>query len=605
MPSEFKSATANRLMPPAGDFKGWMLFIRDLVASPLVAATLVTIILFLATVITVVVNGQERAMREEKVLLETFALSLSEHIEQAIRRGDDLLVQVRDAYLRNPAHIKDFLEAHNRTVDRHVFPLESVVDANGIMIASNADTRTPTPRVDLSDREHIRVHKESGDATKDRIFVSKVVIGRVSKKAVLQITRAMRSPSGEFLGVVVVSLNPEEFVEPYRRMGGADSIIAIIGTEDRIGRLRVSHDKTEYSVDYTASPSVAEMISKNSGTLEAVSVADGTNRIYAYRHIEGLPLLVSVGSSVGEVKNISSAFFFGNLPFISVMVSASLFGLLGLAIWSRILVLRLMRSNDALAENMREMAMANSAQRNFIATVSHELRTPLHGIMGHAQILSLDSPPGPLRESADAIFKSTGDLRAMVTQLLDMARVEAGKEVLHLEPVVVTTIIDEVTQLHRAAAEHANLSFTVDSAAVRNLVIVTDSIALKRCLHNLLSNAIKFTRQGGITVTAGADDSGNVRISVADTGVGIAPENIDKIFDYYSYLSQVANRNAAGTGLGLALCRKLIEMLGGRLSVESTPGQGAVFHVELPAKGPTTTAGGQDHADGQVGRNES
>ena len=602
MPLSGNTANAKPLDPLASGFLGWSRFVRDLIVSPLVAATLITIILFLATAITVAHNGQERARREEKVLLETFALSLSEHIKQAINRGDDLLVQIRDAYLRDPKHIKDVLEAHNRTVDRSVFPLEALMDAQGIMIASNADTRIPTPRVDLSDREHFRVHKEASDPTKDPIFFSKVVVGRVSGKAVLQITRGMRSAAGEFLGVAVVSLNPEEFVNPYRRMGGADSIIAIIGF-DRVGRLRVSHDKTDYSVDYSKSTGIDEMISRNSGTLEITSVADGVQRIYAYRHIEGLPLLVSVGSSTREVQNMSSAFFFGNLPTISLMVGASLLGLLGLAIWSRILMLRLMRSNEALAGTMREMAMANSAQRHFIATISHELRTPLHGILGHAEILSLDSPPGPLRESADAIFKSAGDLRSMVTQLLDMARVEAGKEVLHLEPVNVAMIIDEVSQLHRAAATHADLSFTVDTSAVRNLVIVSDSIALKRCLHNLLSNAVKFTARGGITVTATADDSARVRISVADTGVGIAAENIDKVFDYYSYLSQVANRNAAGTGLGLALCRKLIEMLGGRLWVESSPGEGSVFHIELPPSTPTV-AGQPSRGTGPSGKDE-
>ena len=136
MPLSGNTANAKPLDPLASGFLGWSRFVRDLIVSPLVAATLITIILFLATAITVAHNGQERARREEKVLLETFALSLSEHIKQAINRGDDLLVQIRDAYLRDPKHIKDVLEAHNRTVDRSVFPLEALMDAQGIMIAS-------------------------------------------------------------------------------------------------------------------------------------------------------------------------------------------------------------------------------------------------------------------------------------------------------------------------------------------------------------------------------------------------------------------------------------------------------------------------------------
>ncbi len=314
-------------------------------------------------------------------------------------------------------------------------------------------------------------------------------------------------------------------------------------------------------------------------------------RLYAYRHIEGAPLLVTVGSSTDEIQKTFRDAYFGNLPVIGVMVGLSLVGLLALAIWSHLLNARLRRSNDALADTMRDMAMANTAQKQFIASVSHELRTPLHGILGHAQMLALDTPEGTLRESADAIFKSATDLRSIVTQLLDMARVEAGKEVLQPEPVRIARLIDEVSLLHRAAAEHGGLSFRVDTAAVKNTTIISDSIAIKRCLHNLLNNAIKFTEHGGIDVTAQLDGEGQVVIAVADTGIGIAEANLAKVFDYYTYLSRVAERSLAGTGLGLALCRKLIEMLGGRLWVESEQGKGSVFRISLPLESAIQTTG--------------
>jgi hypothetical protein len=223
------SEQAARSARVAHQADGPIRLILNLVASPLVAATLVTIAFFVVTAIGLTRSAQEHAIAEEKLLLNTFALSLSEHIEQAMKRGDDLLKQLRHAYLKDPRRIKEFLEAHNQVVSREVFPLEAVMDADGLMVASNTDTKIPTPRVDLSDREHFRVHKEAADPSIDKLFVSKVLVGRVSKKAVLQLTRAMRSPSGEFLGVAVVSLSPDEFIEPYRHMGGSDSVISIIG----------------------------------------------------------------------------------------------------------------------------------------------------------------------------------------------------------------------------------------------------------------------------------------------------------------------------------------------------------------------------------------
>jgi signal transduction histidine kinase len=562
-------------------------WLRKVLISPLVLITVVSIVSTLASIAIIRNQVIERTRQANTILLNTFAISLAKHVEQAIKRGDDILKQNRHTYLTDRRNLERLLETHNKTIDREAFPLEGVIGVDGLMVASSTNIGIPLPKVNLSDREHFRVHL-TADPAKDDIFFSKIVVGRVSGKPVMQITRGFRAPNGELLAVGVVSLNPEEFVTPYLQMGGSQNVITLLG-DDRIGRLRAQEKKIDYSIDYTSSRLTAEILRRGNGTTTAASSVDGLTRIYAFRRVQDLPLTVVVGSPDINEASESIVSEIGAISFVGSLVLITLCGLLGLAIWSRILFLRLSESNDALAGTIRDMAMADTSQKHFVASVSHELRTPLHGILGHAQLLELDSPPGPLRESAEAIFKSAEYLRKIVTQLLDLARVEAGKEVLQFEMVSVESLIEEVCALHIPAAQRAGLKMTVDVEAVRSMRIRTDALALKRCLHNLINNAVKFTPSGNITVFARPGENNGVSITVSDTGIGIRKDDMDKIFDYYSYLSRTAKSNVAGTGLGLALCRKLVEMLSGSLTANSEPGKGSTFRITLPAD-PDTAA---------------
>lgn len=560
---------------------GYASFVRLVVRAPIVLSTLIAVVVTVGAVVLTREQAVQQHRKAETIRLETFAIALSEHVEQAISRGDDRLKMMRDRYLRNPNSLEPLLSDYNRIIDREHFPLDGVIGRDGIMVASSTNIGIPIPRVNLADREHFRFHADQADPAKDEIFFSKIVIGRVSKKPVMQITRAFRSRSGDLLAVGVVSINPEAFVLPYTSMQQSDNIVALIGN-DRIGRLRVHGSETTYTIDYRNSPILDEMLQRGQGTMTATSSVDGVPRIYAFRRVRDLPLMVTVASrDIVDDSSILSEEY-QRIRIISTLMLLAMAGLLALAVWSQILFLRLTESNKALSATIRNMAMAESAQKQFVASVSHELRTPLHGILGHAQLLELESQEGPAHESARSIYKSALDLRKIVSQLLDLARVEAGKEVLQYERLDLPELIEEVCSLYVAAAHRSGLRLVTDVTAIAGLTISTDALALKRCLHNLINNAIKFTHEGSITVRAVKGKNQSVEITVEDTGIGIRPENLNKVFDYYSYLSRTAKSNVAGTGLGLALCKKLIEMLSGTLTVSSTPGLGSVFRITLP-----------------------
>jgi two-component system, cell cycle sensor histidine kinase PleC len=234
---------------------------------------------------------------------------------------------------------------------------------------------------------------------------------------------------------------------------------------------------------------------------------------------------------------------------------------------------------------------ANSAKSEFLANMSHELRTPLNAINGFSEMMVTEmfGPLGDRRykEYAGDILTSGQHLLALINDILDMSKIEAGKMTLHLETVDVAELVEEAVRLMRNRAETAGL--TVGVAIPDDLpTLEADFRGLKQILLNLLSNAIKFTPQGGrVTVkaklTQGASGPG-VRISVSDTGIGIAPEDMGRLAKPFEQIETQHSKTQQGTGLGLALTKSLVELHEGVLSIESEPGVGTTVSFVLPLR---------------------
>jgi signal transduction histidine kinase len=562
----------------------WRAKLGSFINSPFVFAALIVVVLSALVTLAIFNEGRKRAIENEHKLLETFSIALAEHVEQTLQRGDQILIDNREVFLRSRATFLGQLQRHNRTVDRETMPLESVIGPDGrMLISTTPDGGIATNPVDLSDREHFRFHATSANPERDDVFISKIVLGRVSKKPVMQITRAFRSPSGELLGVGVVSVNPLEFVEPYTKMVASNRVITLRGPGNS-GLMRVSKEGTQYSIDYTNKSNIRNQLMNNErGGIDAKSMIDGMSRIYGYSKIKGYPLYVLVSSDLDTVIDEPYITKNKSVLYIVALLTFSLIGLMGTALWSQGLMLKLSANNLLLQKNVREIELARSAQRHMVASLSHELRTPLHGITGHAQLLSMDLAGDPLLcESAETILKCSKDLRIIVNKLLDQERADSGKEIIRIEQVNLPALMLEVAHLHQASATRAGLEFSVEVSKIPNLIIESDSMAIKRCLHNLLSNAIKFTEKGGISLRASLSPDKTVCIVVKDTGIGIAEENLTTVFQHYSFMSQITQTRVSGTGLGLALCRRLCELLGGSITVKSQFGAGSEFILTLP-----------------------
>jgi signal transduction histidine kinase/ActR/RegA family two-component response regulator/HAMP domain-containing protein len=224
---------------------------------------------------------------------------------------------------------------------------------------------------------------------------------------------------------------------------------------------------------------------------------------------------------------------------------------------------------------------ASQAKSEFLSRMSHELRTPLNAILGFAQLLELDALPPDQAASVDQIQVAGRHLLSLINEVLDISRIEAGRVNLSTEPVEVGDLLDEVTTLLTPEAETAGVELSVDISEARVLRVRADRQRLLQVLLNLGSNAVKYNSRGGsVAFRTGATDDGRVRFEVRDTGPGIPHEQQDQLFVPFSRLG--AERSGVeGTGVGLALSKHLVEVMGGAIGVDSVPGHGSTFWVEM------------------------
>jgi signal transduction histidine kinase len=266
----------------------------------------------------------------------------------------------------------------------------------------------------------------------------------------------------------------------------------------------------------------------------------------------------------------------------------------------------------AAERSAREAAQAaNRAKSDFLATMSHELRTPINAIQGYAQLLDLGIP-GPLkeqqREYLSRISLSAGHLLGLVNEVLDLAKIESGTIKVDTEPVVAGDTVDGALSLIRPQAASRQIALSEECGGARGATYLGDEHRVRQILTNLLSNAVKFTPPGGAIVVECSTTTEPPKFSavrrncfvvfrISDTGIGIAPDQIERIFEPFTQADGTHKnpytRGTTGTGLGLTISRRLARLMGGELTVESTPGRGSVFSLwmPMPEDGPVTENG--------------
>lgn len=530
----------------------------------------------------------QETMAAEKRQNANIALALSEHTLRILQTVDKSMQRLQDHVKDRPFDGREIVRIANETgMTPEILTQLSFVAANGDFQGSNLDPDgSRSQHVNLMEREHIRVHLQpaapspgtSAGLPPDGLFVSRALQGKVSGVWTIQLSRKITAADGRTLGVVVASLNQAYFDKVYGQVGlGSDGGVALVGL-DGVIRARVAGGASAQAGRSISEPLKEKLQQAPSGATVSSSSL-GMNRIVGYSRVGNYPLTVLSSSSHEQ------AFAGWRATRNAVLLLAALLSLVVVGFVATVLVnvRRMANSHAALARSEAYAQRANQAKSEFLAAMSHELRTPLTSIRGFAELMELRSGDPVVREQSSLIRQGAEHLNALLTEILDLAKIEAGATPTHNEPIQLRALVRELTDLFRVSAMAKGLTLHLTIAAQTPPILTTDALKLKQILSNLLSNAIKFTPEGYVSVKVEPSaDSSHVLLHVTDTGPGIPAELQEKIFEKFSQGNARVSYQHGGTGLGLALSRALAQLLGGALVVVSRPGEGARFTLSLP-----------------------
>jgi signal transduction histidine kinase/DNA-binding response OmpR family regulator len=642
---------------------------------------------------------QELLTTEHEAIEDTSILAnaFEENVIRSIHSIDQVILFIRDSYARDPAKFDLLTWARARPFLNDLTLQISLIDPHGMLIQSNLGP-IGTP-VDLSDREHFRVQVGS---MQDRLFISKPVLGRNSQRYSVQFTRKIIGLDGEFLGVVVVSMDPYYLARMYDSLEINHGFALIVGLD---GYVRAGVPLAHLTgKPLTASPLLDLAAKADHGSYSVAQEAiTGEPAIVSYRHLTEYPLIVSVGYGADQVlapyrlhrlesiavgiglsllvlavarllerhrrrltryqnaltatlENISQGIIMVERDHRIAVINGRAGELLGLppdlteegtsydaivrwqtehdefdaecgietpavmqasrcGFHAKVPLYERTRPNATVLEVRTKLLPAGGAVRTytdvterkrivqdlatardaaeaagrtrseFLAVMSHEIRTPLNGIIGAAGLL-MDRALAPEDQGYVRIIRESGEhLLQLINDILDFSRLDASRLELEQAPFALRDAIEGAVGLITQTARAKKLALSVTIADDVPPLVVGDPGRLRQVMLNLVGNAIKFTDKGSIRVTvsqAGRRTEGTrIVVAVTDTGVGIPPEALPKLFQEFSQVDGSISRRFGGSGLGLAISRRLVECMGGSMTVESTPGIGSTFSFEV------------------------
>lgn len=398
----------------------------------------------------------------------------------------------------------------------------------------------------------------------------------------LAIAAPVRRNASTFVGALVAELRAADVANLLRPQAAASEDLLLV---DRNGLVAAhASDPRDVVIDLSANPLIRSVIA---GVHETIEADDPLGR--GLRFVSSAPVgdtdwyVVATHSSDATEKDLTTTL--NQLLVLRLVLVTMLVG--GAYALARAAA-DLARQRRSLATINGRLEEATAAKSRFLASMSHDLRTPLNSIIGFSDVL-LGDLAGPLnprqREYVSDIVTSGRHQLQLINDILDLSKVEAGRMEFHPEQVELSDLLDGVHSIVRPLAIGKGQDLRVETTDI--VTLFHDPIRLRQVVFNLLGNAVKFTPEGGsVTTKAWLSDQDHIRISIADTGVGIAESDLHRLFEEFERVGNDYARAQQGSGLGLALVRRFVEEMGGRIEVISVLGRGSTFTVQLPLSHP-------------------
>jgi signal transduction histidine kinase len=568
-----------------------------------IAAVVIAVIVSMWAEVTISINQSRDAALKD---MELTAANLAFAVDVEVTRTLDSIAQTIDAVANR---VRDQESDTNIYELSRQFPIVAGPIANVGLIAPNGmligEANSPHPkRIDLSGDESFRVHL---DGKFKGLFIGRPTNNRIDDQILIPITKRVETRNGHFLGVLVFFVSPVKLTSLHKSLDlGDNGTITLIGAQGAV--LSRFSKKSPDGLDGIG-PSIAEGITPEAtpkgsqGTYVERSAGDEVKRLFSYRRGAAYPLVVSVGLAFDEGLALARV----HAETISALAAVATLLLGGLAFYLireiqnravrdtelaaerrklHAANVELQSANAELSESKQIAEFASQAKSLFLANMSHELRTPLNAIIGFSQIIK-DHAMGPGKpvyaDYAKDIFSAGEHLLEIINNLLDIAKIEAGKTEIRDELIDLSEILAASRAAVRVQAEAKKIGLVIDIP--RGIPRVRgDSLRLRQVLINLLSNAVKFTEAGQVTVTVACDAARGLTIAVADTGIGMSPDEIAIAVEPFGQVENAITKKYQGTGLGLSIARRLVELHSGGLTIKSAKGMGTTVTIELPAE---------------------